>query len=238
MGSGLWGTRASLGSGFTGARASGTFGGFSIAFATVSGLRGGRASEILLRISDPPEVDLAEVKRLKEKMLAPCERHGDIDVNEVIYQIHEAMIPVKYNLHGSDGRLREALQKVDARRNSLERVGADDFHQLSRYHQAQSMALSAGWTLSAALMRQETRGTQHREDYPDRDDKNWLRWIVIKEEEGKPSSLQSLYPSKNRLTGCRSSADNKRCGRNKQQPLYGREKAEVHSHVHPPAGTR
>ena len=127
-------------------------------------------------------------------MLAPLGRHGDTDVNEVIYQIHEAMIPVKYNLHREAGRLREALSKIDAARNSLERVGAEDHHELSRYHQAESMALSAGWTLSAALMRQETRGTQHREDYPHRDDKNWLKWIVIKEEEGKPRFFTEPVP--------------------------------------------
>jgi succinate dehydrogenase / fumarate reductase flavoprotein subunit len=193
---GLWavGDASSLGSGFTGARASGTFGGFSIAFATVSGLRGGQSAGRCAAESEPSEVDFGEVKRLKDRMLAPHGRHGDIDVNDVIYQIHEAMIPVKYNLHRENGRLREALSKIDAAQNSLEWVGAEDFHELSRYHQAQSMALSAGWTLSAALMRQETRGTQHREDYPDRDDKNWLKWIVIKEEEGKPRFFTEPVP--------------------------------------------
>jgi succinate dehydrogenase / fumarate reductase flavoprotein subunit len=193
---GLWavGDASSLGSGFTGARASGTFGGFSIAFATVSGLRGGQSAGRCAAESEPSEVDFGEVKRLKDRMLAPHGRHGDIDVNDVIYQIHEAMIPVKYNLHRENGRLREALSKIDAAQNSLEWVGAEDFHELSRYHQAQSMALSAGWTLSAALMRQETRGTQHREDYPDRDDKNWLKWSVIKEEEGKPRFFTEPVP--------------------------------------------
>ena len=193
---GLWavGDASSLGSGYTGARASGTFGGFGVAFATVSGLKGGRSAGKTAAVSDPTRVDFGEVKRLKERMLAPLSRRGDTDVNEVIYQIHEAMIPVKYNLHRENGRLREALNKTDAARNSLERVRAGDYHELSRYHQAESMALSAGWTLSAALMRQETRGTQHREDYPDRDDKNWLKWIVIKEEEGKARFFTEPVP--------------------------------------------
>jgi succinate dehydrogenase/fumarate reductase flavoprotein subunit len=193
---GLWavGDASSLGSGFTGARASGTFGGFSIAFATVSGLRGGQSAGRSAIDSGPAEVDSGEVKRLKEKMLAPHGRHGDIDVNEVVYQIHEAMIPVKYNLHREADRLREALGKIDTARDSLAKAGAKDHHELSRYHQAESMALSAGWTLSAALMRQETRGTQHREDYPGRDDKNWLKWIVIKEEEGRPRFFTEPVP--------------------------------------------
>ncbi len=185
---GLWavGDAGSLGSGYTGARASGTFGGFGVAFATVSGLKGGQGAGKSAAVSDRVEVDAGEVKRLKARMLAPLGRPGEIDVNEVIYSIHEAMIPVKDNLHREKGRLAEALGKIDSARTSLTRVGAHDYHGLSRYHQAESMALSAEWTLRSALMRRETRGTQHREDYPDRDDKKWLKWIVIEEENGKP----------------------------------------------------
>jgi succinate dehydrogenase/fumarate reductase flavoprotein subunit len=34
-------------------------------------------------------------------------------------------------------------------------------------------------------MRTESRGWFYREDYPERDDKNWLKWIIIKQEAGK-----------------------------------------------------
>jgi succinate dehydrogenase / fumarate reductase flavoprotein subunit len=37
----------------------------------------------------------------------------------------------------------------------------------------------------ASLMRTETRGSNIREDYPARDDKNWLKWIIIKKEDDK-----------------------------------------------------
>ena len=52
---GLWavGDASSLGSGYTGARASGTFGGFGVAFATVSGLKGGQSAGKSAAVSDP-----------------------------------------------------------------------------------------------------------------------------------------------------------------------------------------
>jgi succinate dehydrogenase / fumarate reductase, flavoprotein subunit len=193
---GLWavGDAGSLGSGYTGARASGTFGGFGVAFATVSGLKGGQSAGTCAATTGPLTADYGDVKKLRDSMLSPLGRRGEVDVNDVIYGIHEAMIPVKYNLHRKDSRLREALGKIDAAESSLVRVGARDHHELARYHQAESMALSAGWTLKSALMREESRGTHHREDYPGRDDKNWLKWIVIKEEEGRAKFFTEPVP--------------------------------------------
>jgi succinate dehydrogenase/fumarate reductase flavoprotein subunit len=35
------------------------------------------------------------------------------------------------------------------------------------------------------LIRTESRGTNIREDYPERDDKNWLKWVIIRKEDEK-----------------------------------------------------
>jgi succinate dehydrogenase/fumarate reductase flavoprotein subunit len=33
-------------------------------------------------------------------------------------------------------------------------------------------------------MREESRGSHYREDYPQRDDKKWLKWVIIKQQDG------------------------------------------------------
>jgi len=40
-------------------------------------------------------------------------------------------------------------------------------------------------TFRASLMRTESRGWNFRQDYPERDDNDWLKWVIIKKEEEK-----------------------------------------------------
>ena len=121
---GLWavGDASSLGSGYMGARASGTFGGFGIAFSIVSGFRGGWNAGQSAAESGEVRIDYNEVNRSKKKMLGPLNRVEDVDVNDVIYQIHEAVVPIRYNLHREGGRLKEALEKVDVAKQKLPKV--------------------------------------------------------------------------------------------------------------------
>ena len=48
-----------------------------------------------------------------------------------------------------------------------------------------SMLLIAELVLRASLMRTESRASHYREDYPDRNDANWLKWIIASRGDGK-----------------------------------------------------
>jgi succinate dehydrogenase/fumarate reductase flavoprotein subunit len=58
------------------------------------------------------------------------------------------------------------------------------------------MVLNAEMMLRASLFRTESRGQHYREDYPRRDDPEWLAWIKIKEEDGKMKAIKEPVPEK------------------------------------------
>ena len=63
-------------------------------------------------------------------------------------------------------------------------------------HETKNMVLSAEMKLRASLFRKESRGTHYREDYPLRDDKEWLAWVKIKEENGEMTLTKEPIPEK------------------------------------------
>jgi succinate dehydrogenase/fumarate reductase flavoprotein subunit len=56
-----------------------------------------------------------------------------------------------------------------------------------RYHSAESMATAAEFTFRSALMREESRAGHFREDFPQKDDKNWFKWITIEKKRNTPT---------------------------------------------------
>ncbi|MBI4334534.1 MAG: hypothetical protein HY673_25035, partial [Chloroflexi bacterium] len=66
----------------------------------------------------------------------------------------------------------------------LPRLSAADPHELVKATGSRSITLLAELLLISALERTECRGPHYREDYPYRDDVNWLKWVVIRMSSG------------------------------------------------------
>jgi succinate dehydrogenase / fumarate reductase flavoprotein subunit len=132
------------------------------------------------------EIDFNQAKHALERVMVPIQRKGDIDASEVAYRVHEAVVPMKYNRQREARHMKEALSIVNDAKEKLSRVRATDFHDLACYHSAESMTMAAEFTYKAALMREESRTGHFREDFPERDDKNWFKWITIEQKDNIP----------------------------------------------------
>jgi len=75
------------------------------------------------------------------------------------------------------------LRQLDKRINGLDEDGID-----VQFLELKNMALVSKLITKAALVRKESRGTHYREDYPQTDDKNWLKHICL-ERKGKSENV-------------------------------------------------
>ena len=82
--------------------------------------------------------------------------------------------------------LKKALSRIVQLRDEwIPQLGARDAHYLLRLEEVRNMALIAELMLRASLMRTESRASHYREDYPVRNDTDWMRWIVVSKTGGK-----------------------------------------------------
>jgi len=171
-------------------------GGLGVASAAVTGFRAGGSAGKYAASNKRYDVDATQAKRALDRVLAPMGRKGSVDTADVTYRVHEAVVPMKYNRQREAGRMKEALGIINDARGKLAEVGATDYHDLARYHSAESMAMAAEFTYRAALMREESRAAHFREDFPEKDDKNWFKWITIERKNGEPGLATLPVPLK------------------------------------------
>jgi len=190
---GLYAAGDSMGTVFVGAAYSGF--GFATAYASVSGARAGvAASEYALQLENLV-IDEAELTRAKKIVKLPVERKGGFSPRWVTYILQNTLMPyyIMYIKHGE--RMQATLTLVEFIRDHLvPKLTARDTHELRLAHETKNMVLNAEMKLRASILRTESRGNHYREDYPRRDDPNWLAWVILKEEDGKMKAFKKPIP--------------------------------------------
>jgi succinate dehydrogenase/fumarate reductase flavoprotein subunit len=131
-------------------------------------------------------VDKQEIVRAKQVVHAPKVRQGGFSPRWVTQLLQNTMMPYFISYIKKADRLQATLTIVEfIQEHLVPRLFAGDPHELRLAHETKNMVLSAEMRLRSALFRTESRGNHYREDYPRRDDPDWLAWVKIKEEQGK-----------------------------------------------------
>jgi len=160
--------------------------GFATATASCTGARAGIAAARYAGQVTRPAIDEKELSTAKAAVLAPVERKGGFSPAWVTQLLQNLMMPyfVSRIKHGE--RLQAALTIVEFMKAHLvPGLFARDWHELRLAHETKNMVINAEMRLRASLFRTESRGTHYREDYPRRDDPEWLAWVMMREEDGR-----------------------------------------------------
>ena len=162
---------------------------------TVAGIA---AAEYALKTS-MPRVKETEIEKIKKEIFEPREAEKGYSPDWMIRLIQNTMIPYYVLYVKKEDRLKAALTNIMFfQEHFAPKLVADDTHDLRLAHEVKNMLLNAEMKLRASLFRTESRATHYREDYPARDDKNWVAWVVISNDNGNMKLKKVPVPDEGR----------------------------------------
>jgi succinate dehydrogenase/fumarate reductase flavoprotein subunit len=176
------------GSGWTGAVPTppGRNRGSGLIMSVFMAIRAGESSaKYVDELTAEPAVNEDQATQLKKEIYAPLERISGVTTSEIVWDVQNVMQPVAYSGYKSEDRMTEALNKVLKMKEKLPKVVARDPHDLSAANECRSMVLGAEMFYRSSLERKESRGWHMREDYPDRNDNEYLKWIFLQDKNGE-----------------------------------------------------
>jgi len=165
--------------------------GHAMHHANVTGARAGRSAAIdATYLAPEPKLGVEEqawIEEKKEMLQEILDRKPspEGDPKEIKRLIGEIMWKYAGPLKSGEG-LNKALKELEKiRKKNLPNLYAKNSRRLREAIEVINMVLVAEAVARSALHRTETRGVHKRLDYPRRDDKNWLKNVLVKEENGE-----------------------------------------------------
>jgi succinate dehydrogenase/fumarate reductase flavoprotein subunit len=159
--------------------------GSGILFALFSAMIAGKSSVLTVESNDLEEIPSNLIQTCSNRAFAPLWKEQGISSKEVIEDVKEIIAPVETSVYMSEHRIETALRKLMKAKEKLPMMKAQDYHDLLSCHEAEAMVLCAELFFRASLLRKESRGWFYREDYPQLDNQNWMKWIVVKNVDGE-----------------------------------------------------
>ena len=121
---------------------------------------------------------------MREDTLGPLGRTTDVLPEQLYYAISEKMLPYEYSVYKHERRIKSALAQMDQiEAELLPKVTAADPHNLVKANTVRNYLQMCRLCQLASLERKESRLIHYREEYPYRDDINWLKWVILKRQD-------------------------------------------------------
>jgi fumarate reductase (CoM/CoB) subunit A len=155
----------------------------ALPMAAISGARAGKFAAEYAKEAKRLEIHENQLKKLRQIAFTPLKRRDGIEPDHIIIGVHEALLPYGVTVIAREDRLEKALKEIERIRDEeVPLLHATDPHYLRLANETKNMVLLAEMYLRSRLLRKESRDSSLREDYPHTDNINWLRTILLKQE--------------------------------------------------------
>jgi succinate dehydrogenase / fumarate reductase flavoprotein subunit len=158
----------------------------------IFGKRSGLHAANVARSRNMPSVPVSQLDDVRNELNEVLDRPkgGGRRVSEIKSELG-AIMDAKVAVYRDEAGLQEALEVVRRLREETKTAYIDD--QGTVFNQDVLGAIELGYMVDiaetiviAAIERKESRGAQFRTDYPERNDEEWLKHIVVKQKDGQP----------------------------------------------------
>lgn len=159
--------------------------------AATTGMMAGDSIAPYAAAADWDEIDLEQVAAHKAKIYAPLNRPNGRHFKEIYDMIERYIFDVNKCILKNETEIRKVFADIEEMKKIIPELTADDPHSLSKCLEAADTILCLEMIFRSAEMRKESRGIMYphyRTDYPETDNKNWLKWINIRQ--GKDGEME------------------------------------------------
>lgn len=159
--------------------------------AATTGMMAGDSIAPYAAAADWDEIDPEQVAAHKAKIYAPLNRPNGRHFKEIYDMIERYIFDVNKCILKNETEIQKVFADIDEMKKIVPELTADDPHSLSKCLEAADTILCLEMIFRSAEMRKESRGIMYphyRTDYPETDNKNWLKWINIRQ--GKDGEME------------------------------------------------
>jgi succinate dehydrogenase/fumarate reductase flavoprotein subunit len=169
--------------------------GIGLCHAAVTGARAGTGAAEYAAINKRIKMDADQLAHEKKKVCSPMERKGGFGPRWATQVLQGFSVPYFIFNVKHETRLQAALTFVEFMNQHLvPKLKANDPHEWRLAQEAKNMVLNAEMALRASLFRTESRGAHFREDFPRRDDPEWLAWVKLQDQNGEMKLTKEPIP--------------------------------------------
>jgi len=158
-------------------------GGTAVADTIVFGRRAGLGAAQFAKNGKDQEIDVNQVRKAKRNFVKMT-KDNNVSAVDTLAKIQSILWkyigPVK-----SEYTLNKALELLGDMSEEVSNLGARNSEEILSAYEARSMLVLGKILASSSLIRKETRGNFWRADYPNPDNKKWIKNIVLWEDKGK-----------------------------------------------------